>query len=55
MHKVCNIRDLDLRSRLPPERKWASYRADLEKLLERSIEGGFANINVITDSTKNVA
>lgn len=45
MHKVCNIREIGLRDNLPPSERWRSYRADLDKLFSKAVEGGFGNFN----------
>lgn len=45
MHKVCNIRDLALRASLPRPQMWAAYARDLESLLDKAMEGGFASVN----------
>lgn len=39
MHKVCRIRDLDLRARLSPGERWAAYARDLDRLMDGSIGG----------------
>jgi len=44
MHKVCNIRKIGLRDSLPPNERWRSYCADLDKLFTSAVQGGFGNI-----------
>lgn len=45
MHKVCNIRDQNLRSSLPPKQMWGAYVRDLEAMMDRALEGGFASLH----------
>lgn len=35
MHDVCNIRDFELRTGQTSQEIWASYRADLDRCVER--------------------
>lgn len=55
MHKVCNIRDVALRASLPRKEMWAAYVRDLETLMDRAFEGGFASINTVSNDVRREA
>jgi len=46
MHKVCDIRNPELRAGKDPREVWASYVRDLARLIDRALDGGApASIN----------
>jgi len=40
MHKVCDIRNPELRAGKDPREMWASYVRDLGRLIDRALDGG---------------
>lgn len=56
MHKVCNLRDLDLRTRESAKDIWSAYTRDLNALMDSVIDGGLASIHSANaDHHKNAA
>jgi len=45
MHKVCDIRNPDLRAGQPPRQMWAAYVRDLGRLIDRALDGAPAAVN----------
>lgn len=46
MHKVCDIRNPELRVGKDPRETWAEYVRDLCRLIDRALDGGsLVNVN----------
>jgi len=43
MYKVCDIRNVDLRTGLTPREIWSGYVRDLQTLMDRSVGDGAKN------------
>lgn len=53
MHKVCDIRNPNLRAGLSPRDLWVSYARDLSVLMDRAVgEGSFDNRNSVDHERK---
>jgi hypothetical protein len=54
MHKVCDIRNPDLRAAKDPREAWTSYVRDLERLIDKALDGAPASVvSLRTDAARD--
>lgn len=55
MHKVCDIRNPNLRAELSPRALWESYARDLSLLMDRAVGSGGFEANAALDERRKAA